>query len=226
MGLARTVMLATSLVAFGAAGAGCAQTAKVRTDGVRGELEVGGKAKGEIGPSARSVDIPFSLGKVPYAVVTPEGERLEGVIEKDGPLNWWIIGPAICGALVCSPSLACGGAMLANPLLPVVTLTALGAAETSGLTCAGPAAAIANPTCLTVPMVCAGGMLGLAPLTVLPFAERLPDEVVLSPTPVADVTADREEGSDVAPAAEGDGGDDDGTAPPDAVAQPSGGMKF
>lgn len=156
--------------------AACSQKVLVKASTPGARVSVGDLESEEVPEEGVRVKVAPGLSAVPF-VVEDDGNRREGVIERT-EVQWGWIAAGVAGALCCVPALAFSGACLANPALAAATVGCL-ITQSPAPCCA----ALAAPSCATVPLAGTGAVVGLAPLSLGLLAEQVPEEVVIESAP-------------------------------------------
>jgi hypothetical protein len=168
------------------ASAGCQTPMKVKVEGPHTTLFVNGTDLGAVPPEG--IDVKANLGVDPLAVsiARPDGRIVETTIPRTEPV-WWLLGVVTGGALCCAGTTAATGFCVANPALFFALLLC---------PVSGPGAVVttlAAPSWFTVPLVGAGGALGLSLFSLAAFGTAPAAEVVVGDPAPAPAEADTPE---------------------------------
>jgi hypothetical protein len=156
--------------------AGCAQTVRVKTEPPGAAVTLNDVTLGPVDQRGREVQVKPGNAPVTWEA-EHDGAKADGEIARS-EIEWLWVVAGVGAAAVCAPALAIGGVCLANPAVALAALScALGTGPTVCLSVA------ATPGWLTVPLGAAGAAIGLSPLGLAVFAQRVPDEVVLTVAP-------------------------------------------
>ena len=102
---------------------GCAKRVLVKTEQPVSSVVLNGKDIGRVDGAGVTVQVSPGVEPIPYEV--HDGERVvTGEIPRD-ELNGWIVGGSLAAAACCAPTLAAGGACLANPGLAAASVVCL-----------------------------------------------------------------------------------------------------
>lgn len=173
----RSLLVVVALLA-----SSCTYTTTARAPS-RGELWIEGEEAGDASPGGSEVEVPVTYLDPTWALYLDEDEDEDA----SGVLARTRLEPITTASLCACAGLAvpsCGalGLLVANPTTCIVCLAPLGEV----FLLSGTNALRTTPESAswgTVPVVAACALLGFAPLALLPFALRVPEEVELPLAP-------------------------------------------
>ncbi len=175
--------VAVVLVTLTALSSSCSYTTMARAPS-RAELWIDDELAGEATPGGAEVSVPVSYADPAWFLYVDEDDRAEA----SGVLARTRLDPLLTSSLcavsaLTTPACMLAGLLSSNPILCVGCLAPLGDVFLqSGVNAISTTAD--NASWLTIPAVAGCALLGLAPLVLLPFALRVPEEIELPIDPL------------------------------------------
>lgn len=153
----------------------CSQNVHIKTSQRVSKLVIDDAVLGEITPEGKDVTLPVKFGPASYSAY--DGNRIvaSGSIPRSR-IDPWTYGLSVGGAMVFAPTLGFFSALAVNPawfFAPTVFLN--GGSVGSFWAYLAQTASV-----FTFPAATLGFLIGLLPLVSLIYAERVPDNVLLS----------------------------------------------